>query len=294
MLPGLSIIMPCYNAGPFIGEAIESILAQTTRHPFEVIVVDDGSDAPTRAVLEKLEGIDPRVRIFYLTTNKGPGHARNTATAHARYPYILPIDADDKIERDADFIAKHGSYLDRVVEVLDQQPDVVMVYALGSYFGARNQPWRMLAYNEKSYLYTAAVPVNAAYRKTEAREVGGFSTALIKGEDHDFHIRLLNHRFKAGQPREIIKLDEPYYHYRQHADGSNVNNRPLPLRDLLDAIYRGSPEIYEHHFPEIKGQDAGDFLMAQRRNITNAFRLAAGNPAWAFDRVYSKLTNILK
>lgn len=89
--PLVSIVMPAYNAEPFIAEAITSLLGQTYPH-WELLVVDDGSTDGTAAALDRFT--DPRIRRFQ-QTNRGPGSARNRALEHVRGDFLAFLDADD-------------------------------------------------------------------------------------------------------------------------------------------------------------------------------------------------------
>src|SRR5512146_2623719 len=92
-MPLVSIIVPAYNAAPYLGHAIESALAQTW-HKVEVIVVDDGSTDTTLSAARQYES----ARVKVLTQpNRGAPAARNLALQHAQGEYILCLDADDCI-----------------------------------------------------------------------------------------------------------------------------------------------------------------------------------------------------
>jgi len=88
--PTVSVIVPTYNRWPMVGEAVRSVLAQS-HSEFELIVVDDGS---TDGTVEKLAGIDPRLRIFR-QANQGVSAARNFAVKQARGRYLAFLDSDD-------------------------------------------------------------------------------------------------------------------------------------------------------------------------------------------------------
>src|SRR3954452_3985813 len=90
----ISVLLPCFNHGAFIDEAVESVFAQTFQD-FEIIVVDDGStDAQTVAKLSSWTA--PRLRVLR-TENRGLPAARNHAARHASGAVFCALDADDRL-----------------------------------------------------------------------------------------------------------------------------------------------------------------------------------------------------
>src|SRR5215470_13852858 len=92
--PLVSVVIPCYNHGRYIGEAIESVLAQTMQD-FEILVVDDGSTDPETTELFSAPPW-PRTSVFRIA-NGGVGPARNFLIARARGEFVCALDADDKL-----------------------------------------------------------------------------------------------------------------------------------------------------------------------------------------------------
>lgn len=88
-MPLVSVVIPAYNAAPWIAETLQSVLAQTL-HDFEIIVVDDGSTDETAAVVAKFE----RVRYLH-KPNRGQASARNMGVHAALGEYIAFVDSDD-------------------------------------------------------------------------------------------------------------------------------------------------------------------------------------------------------
>lgn len=89
----VSIITPCYNGAKYIGETIESVLAQTY-FDWEMIIVDDGSKDNSAEVIKKYCGMDGRIQYVY-QKNRGSAAARNNAIHRAQGQYIALLDADD-------------------------------------------------------------------------------------------------------------------------------------------------------------------------------------------------------
>src|SRR5688572_1866005 len=89
----VSVIIPAYNAGPFISETLESVLAQTYSN-WEVIVVNDGSKDNTENILKQYSEKDPRIS-FISKTNSGVSDTRNKGIDKAKGEFIAFLDADD-------------------------------------------------------------------------------------------------------------------------------------------------------------------------------------------------------
>jgi len=119
----LSIIIPCFNDGQFIQEALASAEAYLDSI-YEIIIVNDGSTDPfTNQVLSQLKSSGYRVID---QPNQGLSAARNTGIKLACGEYILPLDSDNRIR---------PSYIEKGIEVLDKFPDVAVVYGDVERFG---------------------------------------------------------------------------------------------------------------------------------------------------------------
>lgn len=96
LLMCVSVIVPVYNAAPWLGACLDSVLGQTLRE-IEVICVDDGSADGSAEAIEKLAAQDTRVRVLRQPENAGQGAARNRGLEEANGEYILFVDADDEL-----------------------------------------------------------------------------------------------------------------------------------------------------------------------------------------------------
>ena len=111
----VSIITPSFNCAEFIGETIESILAQTYRN-WELLITDDCSTDNSREVIEKYAARDPRIKLLRLEKNSGAGIARNKSISEAQGRFIAFCDSDDrwmpgKLERQLEFMVNGGHSL---------------------------------------------------------------------------------------------------------------------------------------------------------------------------------------
>ena len=95
MTEGLvSIITTLYDSGDFIGRTIESVLAQTYTN-WEMLITDDCSTDDGPQIVESYAAKDPRIKLFRLDENGGPGVARNHSIANSQGQYIAFLDSDD-------------------------------------------------------------------------------------------------------------------------------------------------------------------------------------------------------
>ena len=90
-----TIVVPAYNAEPFVAQALASALSQTERH-CEIIVIDDASSDATATIVARVAEQDRRVRLLRNVDNLGPAASRNRGIAAARGEWIALLDADDE------------------------------------------------------------------------------------------------------------------------------------------------------------------------------------------------------
>jgi glycosyltransferase involved in cell wall biosynthesis len=194
--PVVSIVIPCYNQGRFLPEAIGSALQQT--HPFvEVTVVDDGSTDDTASVIEDY----PTIRRV-AQPNRGVTSARNAGLFESRGEYVVFLDADD-------ILLPHA--VTAGVECLDAHPDwafvtghVALMNQDGSPAGVPVQehdttdPYLELL--RANYIWT---PGAAMYRRTVFGTTGGFDARAGPSADYELNIRIAR-RFPFGCHHQVI------------------------------------------------------------------------------------------
>lgn len=109
--PLISIVMPVYNPGSFLPQAIESILNQTYQN-FEFIIVNDGSTDNSLKTIKSYSKIDKRIKVFNNPRNMGVSYTANLAISKAKGQYIARMDSDDiafpdRLEKQLKFLQKH-------------------------------------------------------------------------------------------------------------------------------------------------------------------------------------------
>jgi len=204
-MPKVSVVIPCFNQGLYLDEAVDSVLAQTFQD-FEILVVDDGStDAETVKILK--EYARPKTRVIH-TDNQGLSAARNNGIREAQGAYILPLDADDKIGK---------GYLEEALRILDQHPEIGIVYCEASYFGVKGGRWDLPEYSLDKIMNHNVIFCTALFRKADWAAVGGYNVNMVYGwEDWDFWLSLIHRGLK------VYRIPKAYFYYRLR-EGSMVH-----------------------------------------------------------------------
>jgi len=192
----VSIIIPCYNYGAFLAEAIESALAQT--YPdIEILVMDDGSRDHTPEVARQFGS-----RIQYLRTpNRGHGATLNDALRRITGTYYICLDADNSLLPD---------YVSKTVAVLESAgPGIDFVYTQREYFESGSGISTAPAYDLKRLKIRNYIDTCALIRTVLGRR-HGYDEKLIQA-DYDFYLTL------AEQGSRGVLLNEPLFRYRIHS-----------------------------------------------------------------------------
>ena len=185
----ISIIMPCFNHGKYIHEALTSIKKEEILYPYEVIIVDDGStDMDTLATLEELK--NQGYNVIH-QKNAGPAAARNKAIENSKGKYILPLDSDNKLT---------SEYINTGVAVLEKG-ECQIVYCTPFFFGDVNagarkfksQPFDIIELLAANYIDSCALFLKEVWMKNK-----GFDTGLpyYGHEDWEFWINAYSNGFK--------------------------------------------------------------------------------------------------
>jgi glycosyltransferase involved in cell wall biosynthesis len=193
----VSVVMPALDEEEFIGEAIESVLAQTYS-ALELIVVDDGSADRTAAVAAGFPG----VQVVRRRSRGGPAAARNAGLARAAGEYWTIFDADDLMPH---------SRLGSQVGFLEANPSLQMVFGLTEAFVNPGEPrpshWNPI-WDAGPY---QGHPSTGLARREVLEQIGWFDESLRLGSDMQWLARAKLAGIRMGQ------IDELCLRYRVHA-----------------------------------------------------------------------------
>jgi GT2 family glycosyltransferase len=220
MSPRISVLMPCFNHGAFIDEAVESVLGQTCQD-FEILIVDDGSTDP--ATRDKLESYQRPATTVLRTENRGLPAARNHAARHASGELYCALDADDRLA---------PTWFEKATRLLDERPSVAFVSHWLETFGDERWTWTPERCDLQSLLARNAVNGAALVRRDAFDAVGGYDETMREGcEDWDFWLRLVERGFDGAIIPEVL------FYYRRRADSmSRLMLEAAAYRRPLDAL----------------------------------------------------------
>lgn len=202
----VSVVIPCYNHGEFLDEALDSLKGNDPGK-YEVVIVNDGSDDPeTIAKLKELEG---KGYFVHHQENKGLGIARNEGIRMARGNYILPLDSDNRLR---------SIYIDHGIEILDMHPDVGVVFGDVQRFGDSDERISVPEFDPALHIMQNTIDACALFRKCVWEEVGGYETGMIGYQDWAFWLAIA-----ATGNWSFFHIDDVVFDYRTRK-GSMVSN----------------------------------------------------------------------
>lgn len=227
MKPVFSIVIPVYNAVPYLHDCLRSVLSQTFAD-WEAICVDDGSTDTSGVILDGYTSIDGRIRVIH-QQNSGVGSARNAALEIARGEWIWFVDADDMI---------HPKSIEWLWNVINRNPDVESIGFYQSNIEGNTSPiaWPNLPVENVELIMSQRD--DKAFR-IHRRAAWGVLVRLdrigdlrfkryVVGEDAVFH---LSYFWKTSK---WIYVDAPLYFYRNHRESAmhQISN----MRSISDSI----------------------------------------------------------
>lgn len=271
-VPLISVVIPCYNHGQFLGGAIASV-GRSSQTSVEIIVVDDGSVDDTAAVAQA----SPGTRCIS-QPNAGPAHARNRGLQESRGRLLVFLDADDCLAPGA---------LDVGVAEIEAHPTAAFVFGRcrmmapdGTLMPTTERPrierdhYRELL--RRNHLWTLGT---AMFRRDAVERAGGFDPTVQASSDYSLALRI-------ARTNPVHDHCQVVAYYRRHTSSKSGNaarmlhesltvlsrERPFVEGDpaLLAAYYdgwRGWQEYYGNHLvDEIRGHvGSGEWIRAARK-----------------------------
>jgi hypothetical protein len=229
LAPLVSVVIPCYNSARYLGETIESVLAQTYAQ-VEIIVVNDGSTDQTPQIAQSYP-------VQYVSqTNGGISAARNTGVVHSRGKYVLFLDHDDRLLPTA---------IEVGVRLLEAQPECAMavgehryIQADGTEIGySRKHATGRDPYEELLEHNFIETPCSVLHRRSALDLTGLFVDRVQGAEDYELYLR-------TARQRPVLTHDTPVAEYRLH--DSNISGN-------AERMFMVSLEVLDMELPYVQG-----------------------------------------
>lgn len=244
--PLVTVLMPVYNAGPYVGEAIESILAQTMSN-FEFLIINDGSTDESLSIVKHYQTLDPRIRLI-TRSNKGLVPTLDEGIENARGEFIARMDADDislptRLEEQLSFLRSRSQYaiVGTFTRKLNEDD-----YMEGLYPRPTTNVNLRLFMAHGCALAGATIMV----KREVFEKFGKFDPLNWPAEDYDLWARITI----RDKSLLIYNLPKALYLYRENTQGISGTNR---------TVQRQKTE-------EIGARYRAEFLKAKRKFITNS------------------------
>lgn len=233
----LSIIIPCYNDYLYVATAVNSALQQTWRNK-EIIIVDDGSSAQTKKVLNGF--LSNNIKLI-TQNNQGTSAARNNGIIKSNGKYILVLDADDYFEPE---------FAEKAIEVLISGSNIKMVTCFGRWFESdkKSVVHKPAGGGIDKFMYQSAAFGSTLFKKKDWERIGGYDEKMKLGfEDWEFYIRLL----KAGGVSYV--LPEILFHYRKTENSRNslANTKKY---EIWEYIFLKHADLYIQDYERMIGK----------------------------------------
>jgi GT2 family glycosyltransferase len=222
--PRVAVVIPCFNDGQFVTDAVASALEQ---EPCEVVVVDDGSDDPE--TIRTLDGLPAGVQVVR-QPNRGIAAARMAGVESTSARYVQPLDADDRLVPGA---------LAMLADLLDAHPEASAAWGSTRAFGKGDStfphwsefdPWRLIHVNE--------VPTPLMIRRQPLVEVGGWDLSKSGVEDWDLNLKAAESGWQA------VATDQPHADYREHDQSRMLDHAIRNYDELYEVLRERHPRLW--------------------------------------------------
>ncbi len=241
--PTISVLIPVYNAGPYLGKCLDSLICQSWSD-FEVIAVDDGSVDNSADICAEYVRRDGRIR-WLRQSNQGVAAARNTCLGQARGEYLTFVDSDDWVE---------PRYLEQLWEACRRYQ--VPLSACNHWIEGRNGGRPCFSPGRSQELNARQACENVLYHRPPDVSPWGklYSRTLMEqirypeGKYYEDTFRIAEILIQAGR---MAYLSQPLYHYRIHRESiSRGSFQPSKLQ-FIEAVEHMT-ETMKDQFPNLE------------------------------------------
>jgi glycosyltransferase involved in cell wall biosynthesis len=261
----VSVVIPCYGQAHYLGDAIESVLAQTYPH-LEIVVVDDGSMDNASSIASRYPGVR-----CVREDNAGMAEARNVGIRSTNGDFLLFLDADDRLLPEA---------VEAGLRALEQRPEcaaAIGTYRRTSHDGKPLETHAQPVVDEDQYGQLmrdnwAGFPARALYRRSLFEHVRTFDPELDAAADFGFNLAVVREFPVAGHPTLVAE-------HREHGRNSSGDAGRMLVQTLAAMrrqrpYVKGDPDLRQAHREGVRHWKRyyGDLLAAQARRSRREHR----------------------
>lgn len=221
----VTIVIPCYNYGEYVSDAIDTALKQTVP-PLKIIVINDGSTDKSKKVIDRYK--DNRLIEIIHKPNTGVIDSKNLGIKLSKTYWTVFLDADDKLAR---------TFVEKTLKMARNGANDI-VYTDMQLFGAVNDTFRARHFSTHTLLKTNYINNSTLIKTSLLKQVGGYKPEMHHGlEDWELYVTLV----EAGAKPQYLPL--PLVKYRQHQGALSRNmqgySREKELVGQIKALHRG-------------------------------------------------------
>jgi glycosyltransferase involved in cell wall biosynthesis len=255
--PTVTFVIPCFNHGRFVADAVRSCLAQKGAS-LKVVLVNDGSDdGTTPAACDDCTKLDPARVVVMHQENRGLSAARNAGAAEARKrgvawagTYLTFLDADDFI--DETFVSKlHAAIVNASSPTGNNGSgpglgEVSHAYCQERLIGLADMTWAVPDWDPMLMMVTNLHPVTTLVRRECFEAVGGFDDSMRGGyEDWDLWLKFVERGWRG------VRVREPLFTWRRHSHVTMIVEAGQQHGRLFGHLVRNHPDLYRRHADDL-------------------------------------------
>jgi len=229
----ISAIIPCYNHGEFVTDAIKSVLSQTYQK-IEIIVVDDGSDC--EETVQILKNIDmPRTTVYH-KKNGGASSARNFGIEKSSGEFILTLDSDDRFE---------PTFAEKALDILKNNLKTGMVTSYVKRINCSHTTLVELQGGElEDFIIQNHASASLLFRHQCWVDAGGYDEEIPGFEDWEFFINVTKHGWPIASIPEYLL----FYH---EIEGSNYEQHVIHSPEIIKYMVNKHKEAFENNIADV-------------------------------------------
>ena len=228
--PEISVVMPVYNAAPYLDAAVESILGQSFGD-FEFVILDDASTDGSTERLRQWASRDQRIRLLEEKRNLGPARSSETVARAATAPLVARMDADD---------ISHPDRLRDELAIFERYPDAGVVACLCGFIDSNGRKlrtsdrWRLVRRSP----FVPFAHGSMMYRRSVFDQAGGYWRECEYWEDQDLITRM-------SEVAPVMVIPRALYQYRLSPTSTRTSDA-LKLEHAVDVMYRSTERLGRH------------------------------------------------